>query len=111
MSRLYACNEGRIAFDGEQLLDVAQHRIAALGIGRTFQNLALFGSMSVLDNVMVGRHCRTTTGFVSNALRLPHVRAEAAATRQRALELVHFLNLDAVAAVAVSQLPFALRKR
>ena len=111
LSRLYACNEGRIMFDGEPLLDVAQHRIAALGIGRTFQNLALFGSMSVLDNVMVGRHCRTATGFVSNALRLPHVRAEAAATRQRALELVHFLDLDAVAAVAVSQLPFALRKR
>ena len=111
LSRLYDCHEGRIEFDGKSLLAVAQHRIAGLGIARTFQNLALFGSMSVLDNIMVGRHCRTVTGFVSNALRLPRVGVEARATEQRARELVHFLGLDEVAAVAVSQLPFATRKR
>ncbi len=59
LSRLYECDRGSITFDGRPLLAAAQHRIAALGIGRTFQNLALFGKMSVLDNVMVGRHCRT----------------------------------------------------
>ena len=111
LSRLYDCNEGRIVFNGKSLLDVARHRIAELGIGRTFQNLALFGSMSVLDNVMVGRHCRTATGFVSNALRLPRVGVEARATEARARELMHFLELDAVASVAVSQLPFATKKR
>ena len=111
LSRLYQCSEGRIVFDGQPLLEFAQHRIAELGIGRTFQNLALFGSMSVLDNVMVGRHCRTHTGFLANALRLPRVGAEARATEQRARELVRFLGLDAAAEVAVSQLPFATQKR
>jgi len=111
LSRLYQCNEGRIEFDGIALLGVAQHRIAELGIGRTFQNLALFGSMNVLDNVMVGRHCRTVTGFLANALRLPRVTAEAEATRRRASELVHWFGLDEVAGVAVAQLPFATQKR
>jgi branched-chain amino acid transport system ATP-binding protein len=111
LSRLYNCSEGRIVFEGKPLLEFAQHRIAELGIGRTFQNLALFGSMSVLDNVMVGRHCRTATGFLANALRLPRVGLEARATEQRARELVGLLGLDAVAGIAVSQLPFATQKR
>ena len=111
LSRLYECNEGRIVFDGKPLLEVSRNRIADLGIGRTFQNLALFGSMSVLDNVMVGRHCRTATGFVANALRLPRVAVEARAAEARARELIHFLELDTVASVAVSQLPFATKKR
>ena len=111
LSRLYDCNGGRIVFDGKPLLPFARHRIAELGIGRTFQNLALFGSMSVQDNVMVGRHCRTATGFLANALRLPRVAEEAKATQQRARELVRLLGLEAVAGVAVSQLPFATQKR
>ncbi len=60
LSRLYECERGSIEFDGHALLELPRHRIAALGIGRTFQNLALFGSMSVLDNVLAGRHCRTS---------------------------------------------------
>src|SRR5205085_6670751 len=54
ISRLYECDRGSIAFDGVSLRDVPRHRVASLGIGRTFQNLALFRTMSVLDNVMVG---------------------------------------------------------
>jgi len=111
LSRLYDCNEGRIDFDGVALLEHAQHEIAALGIGRTFQNRALFASMSVLDNVMVGCHCRTSSGFLSNALRLPRVAREARDAQRRARELVSFMGLDAVVAVAVSQLPFAVQKR
>ena len=71
LSRLYQCGSGDILFDGESLLRTPRHRIAAIGIGRTFQNLALFRTMTVLDNVMVGRHSRTGTGFFVNALRLP----------------------------------------
>ena len=85
--------------------------MAALGIGRTFQNLALFGSMSVLDNVMVGRHCRTSSGFLANALRLPRVAAESRVTRDKAIELVRFMGLEEVSSLAVSQLPFATQKR
>jgi len=111
LSRLYECNRGSITFDGRPLLDVPRHGIARAGIGRTFQNLALFANMSVLDNVRVGRHCRTTSGFLTNALRLPRVTAEERATTERAHELVHFLGLDAVADTAVAALPFATQKR
>ena len=73
LSRLYTPNEGEILFDGQSLLRVPTHRIASLGIGRTFQDLAMFGTMSVIDNVMVGLHSRTASGFFPNALRLPSV--------------------------------------
>ena len=64
LSRLYRCSSGDITFDGRPLLSIPRHGIAQAGIGRTFQNLALFRTMSVLDNVMLGRHCRTHTGFL-----------------------------------------------
>jgi len=111
LSRLYECDAGNITFDGKALLGMPRHRIAQLGIGRTFQNVALFANMSVLDNVMVGRHCRTRSGFLSNALRLPRVAAEARATAERAHALVHFVGLDALADTAVAQLPFPMQKR
>src|SRR4029453_11786759 len=111
VSRLYECDSGEIAFDGASLLGTARHQVAGLGIGRTFQNLALFRSMSVLDNVMVGHHSRTRSGFLANALRLPGVGREARATTARARELVRFLGLDAVADMVVAELPFAQQKR
>jgi branched-chain amino acid transport system ATP-binding protein len=63
-------------FEGTPLTDTAPHGIAQRGIGRTFQNLALFRTMSVRQNVMLGGHSRTHSGFLANALRLPHVRRE-----------------------------------
>ncbi len=111
LSRLYECNRGEIAFAGRPLTRVPRHRVAALGIGRTFQNLALFRSMSVLDNVMVGRHCRSHGGFFANAVRLPLVAREERAVRAKADELVSLLGLDAVAARRVADLPFGTQKR
>ena len=111
LSRLYDCNTGSITFDGQALLEQPRHRIAELGIGRTFQNLALFRSMSVLQNVMIGRHCRTRSGFVANALRLPWVGREAVDTLARSRELVRFLDLGAHTELPVADLPFALQKR
>jgi branched-chain amino acid transport system ATP-binding protein len=111
LSRLYECSRGSITFDGQSLLAVPRHAVAGVGIGRTFQNLALFARMSVLDNVRVGRHCRTKSGFLANALRLPRVGIEEAATAQRADELLRFLGLADVASTAVAELPFAIQKR
>jgi branched-chain amino acid transport system ATP-binding protein len=111
LSRLYAFSEGRIAFEGRSLTDSAPHRIASLGIGRTFQNLALFRTMSVLDNVMIGGHCQTRSGFLSNALRLPWVRREESALRERAREAIALLDLHDVADRPVSDLPFGTQKR
>jgi len=111
VSRLYDCDRGEIDFDGGPLLAVPRHRVAALGIGRTFQNLALFRSMNVLDNVMVGYHCRSSGGFVANALRLPRaVRAERLAA-DKARALLALLGLEALAAKSVAELPFGTQKR
>ena len=111
LSRLYACESGRIVFDGRPLLAIPRHRIAAAGIGRTFQNLALFRTMTVTDNVMLGCHCRTRSGFLSNALRLPRVAREEQATAEKGRELVAFLGLEDAAGKRVSDLPFATQKR
>src|SRR6059058_3968514 len=76
LSRLYQPSAGDILFEGQSILSVPRHRIPAIGIGRTFQNVALFDRLTVLENVMVGRHSRTSGGFVANALRLPSVAQE-----------------------------------
>ncbi len=111
LSRLYRWNQGAIMFDGRPLLSIPRHGIAAAGIGRTFQNLALFRTMTVRDNVMLGRHCRTSSGFFSNALRLPRVAREEQASAGTARELMEFLDLSAVAEQRVSDLPFGTQKR
>ena len=111
LSRLYSCDSGAITFDGIDLLALPQHAVAGLGIGRTFQNLALFGSMSVLANVMVGRHCRATSGFVANALHLKRAADDSREATRRARELITLLELDAVAEAPVAALPFGTKKR
>src|SRR5919197_5935608 len=79
VSRLYTPNRGDILFEGHSILARPPHRIAEIGIGRTFQNLALFAPQSVLDNVRVGAHAHSRSNFVSDALRLPWVRRQEAA--------------------------------
>ncbi len=111
LSRLYQADSGEILFNGDSILRHPAHRMCDVGIGRTFQNLALFSTMSVLDNVMVGGHHETKSGFLSNSLRLPWARREDAALRDSALELLDYLNLSAHAHTIVDDLPFGLQKR
>ena len=111
LSRLYAFSEGRIAFEGRSLLETPPHGIAALGIGRTFQNLALFRTMSVRQNIMLGGHARTSTGFLANALRLPVVRRQEAQLAASATRLLDLLELQDVADVPVADLSFGTQKR
>jgi len=111
LSRLYPSQGGSILFGRRSLLEIPRHGIAACGIGRTFQNLALFRSMSVLQNVMVGAHCRSRGGFLFNALRMPVVAREEARVEAKARELIELLNLQAVAQARVSDLPFGTQKR
>ncbi len=111
LSRLYTPERGSLEFEGRPLDGVPAHGISALGISRTFQNVALFPSLSVLQNVMVGVHCRSRGSFVASALRLPAVRSEEARIRARAHELVTFFGLEAVAAHPAVGLPFGTLKR
>jgi branched-chain amino acid transport system ATP-binding protein len=111
LSRLYTPSAGDIQFEGVSLRTVPRHGIAARGIGRTFQNLALFRTMTVAENIMVGGHCRTASGFLENGLRLGGVRREEEGLRGRARELIDFLGLGEVASTRVSELSFGTQKR
>jgi branched-chain amino acid transport system ATP-binding protein len=110
LSRLYQPNEGRVLFDGQDLLSVPSHKIVQLGVARTFQNVALFPALSVLDNVMMGAHARGRTGFAQSILRLGVAREEHA-FRHRGLELLDRLALVDLAHRPVAGLPFGTLKR
>ena len=111
LSRLYVPNSGDILFQGKSILRQARHTIPELGIGRTFQNVALFDRMSVLDNVKVGCHSRTSAGFVTNAFRLPKRDREELDIADRAAELIAFMDLKTYAHLPAVGLPFPVRKR
>jgi branched-chain amino acid transport system ATP-binding protein len=111
LSRLYTPTSGDILFEGRSILDRPAHRISELGIGRTFQNVALFQHLSVLDNVLVGGHARTSSDFVSDALRLPSRRRGEAAMIAEARDLIAYLELRDVADRLVGGLPFGTQKR
>jgi branched-chain amino acid transport system ATP-binding protein len=111
LSRLYQYQAGDILFEGRSITALPTHRIAELGMGRTFQNLAMFRTMAVRENVMVGAHCRSSAGFVASALRLPRVGAEERRLRERAGEIMDHLGLTAFQARPVGDLPFATQKR
>ena len=111
LSRLYTPNSGEINFRGQSILGLAPDKIAPLGIGRTFQNLALFPTLSVLNNVMIGGHCRTNSDFISNSIRLPWVRREEGEMMAKAMELIDFMDLNDVVHHPVGGLPFGYQKR
>ena len=106
LSRLYIPNEGDILFEGSSILSEPPHAIPQLGICRTFQNVALFDRMSVLDNIKVGCHSKTATGFITNALRLPHRHGEESRITERAHELIAFMDLAAYTHAPALGLPF-----
>ena len=111
VSRLYTPNSGDILFEGRSMLARPPHRIAEIGIGRTFQNLALFAPQSVLDNVRIGAHAHSRSDFVSDTLRLPWARRQETALSETAWSLLHMLDLEDVALRPAGGLPLGIRKR
>jgi branched-chain amino acid transport system ATP-binding protein len=111
LSRLYTPNGGDVLFEGQSILDRPRHDIPHIGIGRTFQNVALFDHMSVLDNVKVGCHSVSSTSFFENALRLPKVVPEEQRIELRARELLAFMDLMPFINAPAGPLPFPIRKR
>jgi len=111
LSRLYQPSSGDILMEGVSILSRPPHRIAEIGIGRTFQNVALFPNLSVLDNVRVGTHSRTSSDIVSDSLKLGWVRRGEAAMNEKVHEILHYLDLEGVAHTTVAGLPFGTQKR
>ena len=111
LSRLYQYQAGDILYEGKSITNTPTHQIAGLGMGRTFQNLAMFRTMPVRENVMVGAHCRSNAGFLSSALRLPSVTAEEARLRDKALKIMDDLDLTQFQDRPVGDLPFGIQKR
>jgi branched-chain amino acid transport system ATP-binding protein len=111
LSRLYTPDSGDVLFQGLSILRRASHRIVEAGIGRTFQNLALFGSLSVIDNVRIGTHCRFRGNFFSDACYLPPTRRNERSANGIAREAIDYLGLGSVANRRVADLPFGTQKR
>ena len=111
LSRLYTPNGGDVLFEGKSILSRPRHDIPQIGIGRTFQNVALFDRLSVLDNVKVGCHSVSSTSFLDNALRLPKVAIEEQKIEKRAYELIDFMDLTPFTYTLAGGLPFPIRKR
>jgi branched-chain amino acid transport system ATP-binding protein len=111
LSRLYRPSSGDVLFEGRSILGRPAHRIAEIGIGRTFQNVALFDHLTVLDNVLIGAHARGAAGIVGAALTLPHARREESALRDDAMAIIAELGLEDVAGRIVRGLPFGTLKR
>ena len=111
LSRLYQPSSGDILMEGTSILTRPPHRVAEIGIGRTFQNVALFHNLSVLDNVRVGCHARTISDIVSDSIKLAWVRRSEEGINQKVHEILAYLDLEDVAHTTVSGLPFGTQKR
>ncbi|MGI4813609.1 MAG: ABC transporter ATP-binding protein, partial [Janthinobacterium lividum] len=90
---LYEPDSGEFVLDGKAYQPTTVHEVAKTGIARTFQNIRLFGGMTALENVMVGRHVRTRQGLIGAVLRTPRERAEEKGIRERALELLEYVGV------------------
>jgi len=96
ITRVYPLDGGEVRIAGAPTRGLPSHRVAALGVARTFQNVQLFGNMSVLENVMVGAHTRGTSGLLSSALRLRSMRSQERALTERALSCLDLVGLGGI---------------
>jgi branched-chain amino acid transport system ATP-binding protein len=110
ISRLYHPQQGRVLHGQTDLLTLPAHRIIQRGITRSFQNVALFGGLSVTDNLIVGFDHRCRTGVLRDTLRTPAMRRHERAARTRAAEVLEFLGITAIAGRRADELAFGERK-
>src|SRR3712207_2197637 len=105
LTGLYLPTSGRVVFDGAVLLPKPR-KVVLAGMARTFQNIRLFANMTALENVMVGRYCRTSAGPFTSIIRGPKFRREEAATRERSQELLEFVGLGHTSDSLARNLPY-----
>ncbi len=108
---VYVPQDGSIHFNGQQFSRMTPRRAAEMGVARTFQNLALFKGMSVLDNIMTGRNLRMKSGLLSQAFRIFGAEKEEIAHREFVENIIDFLEIQAYRKTPVGRLPYGLQKR
>jgi branched-chain amino acid transport system ATP-binding protein len=111
LNGVYHPQQGRIKFKDKVFKDMDSHEAAALGIARTFQNIALFKGMTVLDNVMTGRNLKMRCNFLQQALWMGPAKREEIEHRRAAEEIIDFLEIQHVRKTPVGRLPYGLQKR
>jgi branched-chain amino acid transport system ATP-binding protein len=111
ISGVYHPSQGRILFDGQDRTFLPPSRVAALGIARTFQNVALFRGMSVLDNIMVGRHCHMRAGVLSAGFFWGLAQREEIRHRAAVERIIDFLEINHLRKASAGTLPYGLQKR
>jgi branched-chain amino acid transport system ATP-binding protein len=108
---VYTPQQGSITFRGQTFSHMDSHQVAVMGVARTFQNLALFKGMSVLDNIMTGRNLRMKSNLFLQAIRFGPAQREEFEHRQRVEEIIDFLEIQPYRKTPVGQLPYGLQKR
>ena len=108
---VYTPQQGNITFRGQTFSHMDSHQVAVMGVARTFQNLALFKGMSVLDNIMTGRNLRMKSNLLLQAIRFGPAEREEFEHRQRVEEIIDFLEIQPYRKTPVGQLPYGLQKR
>ena len=108
---VYTPQEGAITFRGQTFSHMNSRQVAEMGIGRTFQNLALFKGMSVIDNIMTGRNLKIKSNILMQALRIGPAAREEIAHREKVEHIIDFLEIQAFRKTPVGQLPYGLQKR
>ncbi len=111
LTGIYPLDRGSFLLDGQELAGLKPDRVAARGIGRTFQNIRLFANLSALENVMIGRHVRTRAGVLGAVLRDAATRAEEGEIERRAAELLEYVGLGSRANEAAGNLPYGDQRR
>ncbi len=111
LTGVYVPSSGRIVFDERDLTGAPPHEFAAAGIGRTFQNLQIFFNMTALENVMTGRHLRERCGLLAALLHAPQLARAEHECRERSLQLLRFLGLEAYAWIDAAAMPYGALKR
>jgi branched-chain amino acid transport system ATP-binding protein len=110
ISRIYSPTSGRLIFQDQDITNVPAYRIAGLGIARTFQNIELFANATLLQNLLIGRHCHSTVGVLSELIFTPAVRREELQHREKAEEVIAFLGLERYRDTLIANLPYGVRK-
>jgi branched-chain amino acid transport system ATP-binding protein len=110
ISRLYKPDEGQITFVGRDILKLKAHRISRLGIARTFQNIELFANLTVIENILLGRHIFRRSGLLSQAIFYGKAKREEMDHRGKAEEVIDFLELQAHRNKRIGSLPYGIQK-